>query len=59
MAADVQSLREQLEQTNEPAWNYGDVRERLRALLKALHHHRAREADLVFEALSVELGIND
>ena len=59
LAANAQSLREQLEQSEEPAWDYADVRERLHALLKALHHHRAREADLVFEALSVDLGIND
>jgi len=59
LAANAQSLREQLEQAEEPAWDYADVRERLHALLKALHHHRAREADLVFEALSVDLGIND
>jgi len=59
LAANARSLREQLEQSEEPAWDYADVRERLHALLKALHHHRAREADLVFEALSVDLGIND
>ena len=59
LAANTQSLREQLEQAEEPAWDYADVRERLNTLLKALHHHRAREADLVFEALSVDLGIND
>ena len=58
LATDVQSLREQLEQADQTAWDYADVRERVRALLKALHHHRAREADLVFEALSVDLGVN-
>jgi hypothetical protein len=58
LARDVQSLREQLEQSDDTGWDYADVRERIRTLLKNLHHHRAREADLVFEALSVDLGVN-
>jgi hypothetical protein len=28
----------------------------LRWLMSALHHHRAREADIVFEALGCDLG---
>lgn len=59
LAQDTYSLREQLEQAHEPLWNYADVRQRIRWLLTALHHHRAREADLVFEALSIDLGGND
>ncbi len=32
----------------------GDVREQVRWLSAALQHHRAREADLIFEALGVD-----
>jgi hypothetical protein len=59
LAAASESLCEQLQQPDESAWNYADVREQLRGLLTALHHHRAREADLVFEALSTDLGVGD
>jgi hypothetical protein len=55
----TESLREQLEQPDDLAWNYADVREHLRGLLTTMHHHRAREADLVFEALSTDLGDGD
>jgi archaellum component FlaC len=58
LAANTHTLREQLEHADEPPWNYADLREQLRALLKALQHHRAREADLVFEALSIDLGLS-
>ena len=37
------------------AWTVVDAREQVRWLMSALHHHRAREADLVFEALDVTL----
>jgi DNA repair ATPase RecN len=59
LAASAQTLRQQLEQPDDAPWNYADLRERLNALLKALHHHRVREADLVFEALSIDLGVGD
>lgn len=56
LASTAESLLDQLERPDEEAWNYADVREQLRGLLTALHHHRAREADLVFDALSTDLG---
>ena len=58
LADSTESLRQQLERPDE-AWDYADVRERLRGLLNALYHHRGREADLVFEALSTDLGVGD
>jgi hypothetical protein len=33
-----------------------DVREQLCWLMNALHHHRAREADLIFEALGIDIA---
>jgi NADH-quinone oxidoreductase subunit I len=59
LAATAQSLAERLDQADEAAWNFADIREQLRWLITALHHHRAREADLVFEALNVDLGTGD
>jgi hypothetical protein len=32
-----------------------DTREQLRWLMTALHHHRAREADLIFAALGIDI----
>jgi hypothetical protein len=59
LADSAGSLREQLAQPDDIGWNFADIREQLRGLLNALHHHRAREADLVFEALSTDLGVGD
>jgi hypothetical protein len=33
-----------------------DLREQLRWLMTALHHHRAREADLIFEGLGIDIA---
>jgi hypothetical protein len=33
-----------------------DIREEVRWLMTALHHHRAREADLIFEGLGVNIA---
>jgi hypothetical protein len=33
-----------------------DVREQVRWLSAALHHHRAREADLIFEGLGLDIA---
>lgn len=56
LAQETESLRDQLDRPDEIAWDFADVRERLRGLLGALHHHRAREADLIFDALSTDIG---
>jgi hypothetical protein len=59
LAQATESLRDQLDRPDEIAWDFADVRERLRGLLTALHHHRAREADLIFDALSTDIGVGD
>jgi hypothetical protein len=48
--ADTLSAREAAD-----AWTIADVREQLSWLMTALHHHRAREADLIFSALEVDI----
>jgi hypothetical protein len=53
----VRALREQLNRERSlDAWTVADMREQTRWLMSALHHHRAREADLVFDALGVDLA---
>jgi hypothetical protein len=59
LAATTTALADRLSEADDAAWNPADVREQLRWLMTALHHHRAREADLVFEALTVDLGVGD
>jgi hypothetical protein len=59
LAAMTGALAERLSEADEAAWSPADVREQLRWLMTSLHHHRAREADLVFEALTVDLGSGD
>jgi hypothetical protein len=51
------TLREQLARARSlDAWTIADVRDQTRWLMTALHHHRAREADLVFDALGIDLS---
>jgi hypothetical protein len=59
LAPAAEAFADELAEADDAAWNAADTRERLRWLLTSLHHHRAREADLVFEALSVDLGAGD
>jgi hypothetical protein len=37
------------------AWTIADLRDETRRLMNTIHHHRAREADLVFDALAIDL----
>ena len=56
LAATARSLREQLNREDMlDAWIIADVRDHTRWLMNALHHHRAREADLVFDVLEIDL----
>jgi hypothetical protein len=51
------TLREQLGRAQPlDAWTIADLRDQTRWLMTALHHHRAREADLVFDALGMDLS---
>ena len=46
-------------QGQEEMIDYADIRQRVTWLLTALKHHQAREADLVFEAYGLDIGIGD
>jgi hypothetical protein len=54
LADTARRLRESTEASG--SWSVADLREQLRWLMSALHHHRAREADIVFDALGCDLG---
>jgi hypothetical protein len=56
LADSASALATRLAEADDAAWNPAEVREQLRWLMSSLHHHRAREADVVFEALNVDLG---
>jgi hypothetical protein len=61
------SLRQELSEHPEAAWDFPDVRQRLGWLLTSLRHQRARESDLIYEAyfdafradLAAEAGASD
>jgi hypothetical protein len=55
LAATADTLARELEpEAAGPA--IADIREQVRWLISALHHHRAREADLVYTALRVDIS---
>jgi hypothetical protein len=54
LEATARALRETLESSADSQAIY-EVRERVRWLMGSIRHHREREADLVFEALGLDL----
>lgn len=52
----VASLRDQLEHAGESPPDAADLRQRARWIIGALHNCRARQTDLVYEALTRDLG---
>ncbi len=52
----VVSLRRQLGDPAEAKSEVADVRQRIGWVIRALHHCRARQTDLVYEALGLDLG---
>ncbi|CAN5359343.1 hypothetical protein BH23ACT9_BH23ACT9_16050 [soil metagenome] len=52
----VASLRDQLAHADLSQTDAGDVRQRASWITGALHHCRARQTDLVYEALDMDLG---
>src|SRR5689334_9504560 len=59
LAATTTTLMEALQSADiEDPSTIADTREQVRWIIAALHHHRAREADLIFAALNVEVGGN-
>jgi DNA repair ATPase RecN len=55
LEATAQSLRQALDSSPD-AYSIHEVRERVRWLMGSIRHHREREADLVFDALEVDLA---
>lgn len=55
----IASLLGQLENLGEEPTDFSDVRERLGWLVRAIYHRRARETDLVYEAINLDLGRNE
>jgi hypothetical protein len=59
LATTTQTLTETLQAGGiDDASAITDIREQLRWLMTALHHHRAREADLIFEGLGIDIAAN-
>ncbi len=52
----VTSLRDQLAHADESPPDSTDLRRRASWIISALHHCRARQTDLVYEALNLDLG---
>jgi hypothetical protein len=52
----LEFLRAQLERLDRDEVDFADLRQRLGWLIRAIHHRRARESDLVFEAVRLDLG---
>lgn len=52
----VASLRRELGERDEGELTAGDLRQRAGWIIRSLHHCRARQTDLVYEALRLDLG---
>lgn len=52
----LEFLRAQLVQLDRDEVDFADLRQRLGWFMRAIHHRRARESDLVFEAVRLDLG---
>ena len=57
LAIAVASLREQIEPNPELPIDTADVRDRLASLARRYRQHRARESDLIYEAVGLELDV--
>jgi hypothetical protein len=55
----ITSLRDQLAPDAAIPVDTADIRDRLAALARRLRAQRAREADLVYEAVNIDLGVSD
>ena len=52
----LESLHGQLDRFEQQSIDVADVRQRLGWVIRAIHYRRARESDLVFEAIRMHLG---
>ena len=57
LAIAVASLREQIEPNPELPIDTADVRDRLATIARRYRQHRARESDLIYEAVGLELDV--
>ena len=55
----ITSLRDQLAPDAAIPVDTADIRDRLAALARRLRAQRARESDLVYEAVNIDLGVGD
>jgi len=55
----ITSLRDQLTPDASMPVDTADIRDRLASLARRLRAQRARESDLVYEAVNVDLGVSD
>lgn len=56
LIASARSLREQIQSPPQEPVDTADIRDRLAGITRRYRQYRAREADLVFEAINVTLG---
>lgn len=54
----VRALLSELDGSGDEHHDPGDVRQRAGWIIRALHHCRARQTDLVYDALELDLGSN-
>ena len=60
LVAQARSLQEQLAHAgNRSNMSFADLRQRVDRLLSAMKHHQAKEVDLIYEAINVDIGIGD
>jgi hypothetical protein len=59
LRASLQSLREQITPAAGVDIDAADIRDRLASIARRLRQHRAREADLIYEAINLNLGGGD
>jgi hypothetical protein len=53
------TLEDLQSQGEEESIDFADIRQRITWLITSLKHHQAREADLVFEAYGLDIGIGE
>jgi hypothetical protein len=53
------SIRQQIAPTTGLGIDTADIRDRLASIARRFRQHRAREADLIYEAVNVNLGVGD
>ena len=56
----TQTILDELDaQTDHDHLDVADIRDRIAELARRLRHHRAQEADLIYEAVNINLGAGD